>query len=206
MLKYIYGLFTFRRGFKSLKVQYLLMILAIKSELEYYQKNNHFTEYQLEEIQFHLSRLEDYYNRLNTMNFIQAGIIKHVDCKNYMDLFKKNLLKCNDIILLASQHELLSIRSNVDILINDKSHDLFNQLAPDLQDSFHEFLKLMDISAKAIDDKELDKFIEFKGKAARIEAKIVEKITQENYTKLLEKIKKYRKNPDLFNIDMGKEK
>lgn len=195
MLKQLFWFFKFRKSLKSLKTQYLLMILTVKRDFEHYQKINTLSEYEQEEIQFHLDRMQDYYKKINHMNVFESGILQRDDFKNYLDLFKKNLLLCNDILMIGARQELFLLKKDIKFLVKDTSHSLFNDLSPDLQKSFIEALDLATNAIHFIDNDDLQNFAKYKYDLDVIINKIIKQITQKSYEELLQKIRKLQESP-----------
>lgn len=80
--------------------------------------------------------MQDYFQKISSMSLFQAGITKNKDFQVYINLFRKNMFKCNEILMIATRHELFNFQQDIYFLINNKSHDLFNHLSPDIQTDF----------------------------------------------------------------------
>ena len=107
---------------------------------------------------FILARMQDYHQKISSMSLLQAGITKNRDFQTYIGLLKKNMFKCNEILMIGARHELLRFQQDIDFLINDKSHDLFKHLSPDIQTAFINIYKLTHNTIKSIDENNLRKF------------------------------------------------
>lgn len=194
MLKQLFWFFKFRKSLKSLKAQYILMILTVRRDFEHYQKINTLSEYEQEEVQFHLDRMKDCYKKINQMNAFEAGILQRDNFKNYLDLFKKNLLLCNDILMIGARQELFLLKKDINFLVKDTSHSLFNDLSPDIQKSFIDALDLATNAIQFIDDDDLQNFAKYKYDLDVLLNKITKQITPKSYEELLQKIRKLQEN------------
>ena len=106
MFKSLRWLIKFRKNFQNLKKHYQIIIYATKKDFAYYQQKQSLSDYQMEEVLFYIARMQDYHQKISSMSLLQAGITKNRDFQTYIGLFKKNMFKCNEILMIGARHEL----------------------------------------------------------------------------------------------------
>lgn len=190
MFKSLRWLIQFRKNFKHLKKHYQIIIYATKKDFAYYQQKQSLNDYQIEEVLFYIARMQDYYQKISTMSLLQAGITKNQELQTYIGLFKKNMFKCNEILMIGARHELLLFQQDIDFLINNKTHDLFKHLSPDIQTAFITIYKLTYNTIKSIDENNLQNFAQAKYKLDIFLEKLSKRLSPQKYNNLLNEINK----------------
>lgn len=190
MFKSLRWLIKFRKNFQNLKKHYQIIIYATKKDFAYYQKKQSLSDYQIEEVLFYIARMQDYHQKISSMSLLQAGITKNRDFQTYIGLFKKNMFKCNEILMIGARYELLRFQQDIDFLINDKSHDLFKHLSPDIQTAFINIYKLTHNTIKSIDENNLRNFAQYKYKLDIFLEKLNKRLSPQKYNTLFDEINK----------------
>lgn len=190
MFKSLRWLIKFRKNFQNLKKHYQIIIYATKKDFAYYQQKQSLSDYQMEEVLFYIARMQDYHQKISSMSLFQAGITKNGDFQTYIGLFKKNMFKCNEILMIGARHELLRFQQDIDFLINDKSHDLFKHLSPDIQTAFINIYKLTYNTIKSIDENNLRNFAQSKYKLDIFLEKLNKRLSPQKYNTLFNEINK----------------
>ena len=194
MLKDLLWLIQFKRNLNKMKKHYLFIISATKKDFAHYQSQHVFTDYQQEEIEFHLNRMQDFYTKIDKMGFFQASITQNKEFQSYIGLFKKNLLSCNEILMLGARRELLLFSQDMDFLINNKTHNLFIHLSPEIQNTFKKIYDLTNNAIKSIDEKNLLRFAECKYTLDLLLTKIHNLLSPQKYDKLFQELTKLQEH------------
>ena len=188
MFKSLRWLIKFRKNFQNLKKHYQIIIYATKKDFAYYQQKQSLSDYQMEEVLFYIARMQDYHQKISSMSLLQAGITKNRDFQTYIGLLKKNMFKCNEILMIGARHELLRFQQDIDFLINDKSHDLFKHLSPDIQTAFINIYKLTHTTITSIDENNLRNFAQYKYKLDIFLEKLNKRLSPQKYNTLFNEI------------------
>lgn len=159
MFKSLIWLYNFRRNTKKLKNAYAYVLYTAQKDFLRQQKNCNLSEYDCEEVNFYLHRMNDCLNKILAITFLQAATNRHEEFLGYIHLFKQNMHKCNALLMKATKKELTKLQDDIAFLLNN---ELFSKLNESEQFVFTRASTLLISILKAIDEQDLKAFSTYK--------------------------------------------
>lgn len=157
-LKSFIWLYNFRCNTKKLKNAYAYVLYTAQKDFLRQQKNDNLSDYDCEEIIFYLNAMQNAYQKMTQISFIQAATHKHEEYLAYIHLFKQNMHKCNALLMKATRKELAKLQSDIDFLLHDKTCQLTKKLSSSEQFVFTKAEQLLISILKAIDEENWRRF------------------------------------------------